>query len=488
MLETILSTSPQVEATEAVTSLCWQRSKPVIVNESNCTAENALMGDSVEESVLMPDPMTSATSSSVSLSMGVSNSRNPSCLGTFIETSSITVSSSGFASTMLTAPTAEETPHQSRLLPGGTLSRLHAPRTSYNLKDDMEVFSPLVDVQPITPSLWDENGAKMDNIFAARKPSPLLYPSSSDHPIFDWKSGSTSKQDETRSSFPFVGSSPPSSKNEHSDSSITPPEAWGGEKLSDKYAYRLQPINAPSHLGMLASSGETAGSMFSGLHNPSSSVGIRSFTNSSFSNANLRAKDVSTSQEDLLSYPNHDSFSSMPLSINTKAILGQSTIDSPGMSSFTIPRRFSSYAERLSTTSTFNGVSFSVGLHMVKKSGAETRELLNSLLLKSDVSVPTESGSLQTNGRISRQQKASDPQGTSFTLQLFRRTLEETLDSFQKFMHEDMRNLHIEILRQFHTQEMEMSNVMNSILENQAKLMKEVKSLRKENQQLEQLL
>nr|KJB74069.1 hypothetical protein B456_011G270200 [Gossypium raimondii] len=51
-----------------------------------------------------------------------------------------------------------------------------------------------------------------------------------------------------------------------------------------------------------------------------------------------------------------------------------------------------------------------------------------------------------------------------------------------------MRNLHIEILRQFHMQEMEMSRVMSSILQNQAELMEEVKSLRKENQQLRQLL
>lgn len=37
-------------------------------------------------------------------------------------------------------------------------------------------------------------------------------------------------------------------------------------------------------------------------------------------------------------------------------------------------------------------------------------------------------------------------------------------------------------------QQTEMSTVMNSILENQAELMKEVKSLRKENQQLRQML
>lgn len=189
---------------QAVTSLCWQRSKPVIVNES-CSAETALVGDAVEDSILMPDPLPSATSSSVSLSTSVSSTRNPGRLGASVDTSSLTMSSSGFASSILNTSTAEETPHRNPLWPGGTLSRLHAPRSSYNFKDDMEVFSPLVDVQPITPSLWDDNGTKKDGIFADRKPSLSLFPSSSrrfpnseegisDHPILDWKSGSTTKQ------------------------------------------------------------------------------------------------------------------------------------------------------------------------------------------------------------------------------------------------------------------------------------------------------
>ncbi|KAE8675461.1 Transducin/WD40 repeat-like superfamily protein isoform 2 [Hibiscus syriacus] len=95
-----------------------------------------------------------------------------------------------------------------------------------------------------------------------------------------------------------------------------------------------------------------------------------------------------------------------------------------------------------------------------------------------------EGGTLQTH-----KAPQQDPQqGSNFTLQLFQRTLEETLDSFQKSIHGDMRNLHIEILRQFHMQETEMSRVMSSIRQNQAELMEEVKSLRKENQQLRQLL
>lgn len=190
---------------QAVTGLCWQRSKPVSVNEANCTAETALVGDAVEDSILMPDPLPSSTSSSVTLSTAVSSARNSSRLNVPIDLSSLKSSSSGVVSSMLNVSGGEETPHRSHLWPGGSLTRLNAPRSSYNFKDDMEVFSPLVDVQPITPSLWDESGAKKDNIFADRKPSSLLFPSSSrrfpnteegsiDHPIFDWKSGSISKQ------------------------------------------------------------------------------------------------------------------------------------------------------------------------------------------------------------------------------------------------------------------------------------------------------
>lgn len=188
---------------QAVTSLCWQRSKPVVVDERNCSAETALVGDTVEDSILMPDPLPSATSSNNSLSTSVSSTRNSGRLGASFDGSSLTASGSGFTSNILNVSTAEETPQRNHLWPGGTLSRLHAPRASYNFKDDMEVFSPLVDVQPLAPSLWDENGIKKDNLFADRK--PLLFPSSSqrfsnsedvtsDHPVSDWKSGSTAKQ------------------------------------------------------------------------------------------------------------------------------------------------------------------------------------------------------------------------------------------------------------------------------------------------------
>ncbi|CAJ2642133.1 unnamed protein product [Trifolium pratense] len=485
-------------SSEAVTSLCWQRSKPVIVDERSCTAESALIGNSVEDSILMPDPLPSATSSSISTS--VSSTWNSGRLGSSIDTSSLATSSSGFTTSLQNVSTGEETPQRNHLWPGGTLSRLHAPRGSYNFKDDMEVFSPLVDVTPITPSLWDENGAKKDILFSDRKPvlfrsSSRRFPSSedvsSDHVIADWKSSSTAKQDITHSSFPLVGLTPPSTKSE--ESSITPPEAWGGEKLPDKYT--CPAVNAPSHFGMLASSGQTAGSMLSGLQDTSSSTGIDSYTSSSLNFSNLRTKDVSTGQETSLGFTDHMFATSMPLSsISTKTSLGQTNIDSPKLSdsprTSAFSRRISSYAERIGIASSFgDGASLSVGSPKIKKSGAETREeLLNSLLLKSDISIPTDSGSL-TNGAIPQQKPSqSDAQGSSFTLQLFQRTLDETLDSFQKSIHEDVRNVHLEILRQFHLQEIEMSTAMNSILENQAELLKEVKSLRKENEQLRRLL
>ena len=49
--------------------------------------------------------------------------------------------------------------------------------------------------------------------------------------------------------------------------------------------------------------------------------------------------------------------------------------------------------------------------------------------------------------------KPNSQQGSSFSLQLFQGTLDEALSSFQKSIHEDVRNLHIEVLRQFHLHE-----------------------------------
>lgn len=46
---------------QAVSSLCWQRSNPIPVNEGSCTSEVALLGVIGEDSVLMPDPLPASS-------------------------------------------------------------------------------------------------------------------------------------------------------------------------------------------------------------------------------------------------------------------------------------------------------------------------------------------------------------------------------------------------------------------------------------------
>ncbi|KAL3523900.1 hypothetical protein ACH5RR_016734 [Cinchona calisaya] len=486
---------------EAVTSLCWQRSKPVIVNENNCTTETALLGGAVEDTILMPDPLPSA-STGISISTTASVSRNSGRLGSTADSISFMTGSSASTSSAPDISSAAETPLR---WTGGNLARLHAPR-SYNFKDDMEVFSPLLEVQPITPSLdklWDEHdGLKKDLdkksalLFPSSRRFPLSEEGSNDmHSIFDWKSTSVSKQDDAYSTFSQVVSTPAASSRSTDASSISPPEAWGGEKLSDKLAQLRQSVNMPSRFASLNSSSLTSGSMFSGLQDVTLPAGqnMNSLTSSGLSLANLRVREASN-QETSFGSSEHVSFSSSSLSLATRSSTSQANLDSLGPA-LSLPRRFSSYAERISTAPSFtDGTSLSVGSPKTKKTGAETREeLVNSWLARSDRLYTAEAGVLPSmNGGVVQSQRTSAQpelqQGSSFTLQLFQRTLEETLSSFQKSIHEDMRNLHIEILRQFHMQEMDISSVMRLILENQAELMKEVQSLRKETQQLRQLL
>ncbi|KAK6944257.1 WD40 repeat [Dillenia turbinata] len=522
-------------SSEAVTSLCWQRSKPVLVNESNCTPETVLLGGAVEDSILMPDPLPSVTSSSLSVSTIIPSSRNNSHSGSLSDASSAATTTGGSKSDPLYTSTAEETPLRNHLWTGGTLSRLHAPR-SYNFKDDMEVFSPLVEVQPITPldKLWDEHEkVKKDVLSVDKKPSLLLFPSSSrrfaiseegvnDHPIFDWKPGSTLKQagrdheikhtamadehhhvggdhffhvlaqtltDDSYSSFMQLGSTSAASFKSDDSTVISPPEAWGGERLSDRFPHLRQPVNLPSRFGMLTSAGMTAGSMLSGLQDLSVSTNqVNSTTNSSLSYPSLRARDNLSNQDTSLGLSEH--IPSSPMS----RIIGQANAESQGLTTLPLPRKFSTYAERISTTSSFSdGISLSTGSPKIKKTGAETKELLNSLLSRSETSSAVDSGNLSSvNGGVPQTPRISAQpdlqQGSSFSLQLFQRTLEETLGSFQKSMHGDMRNLHIEILRQFHIQEMDVSGALSLVLQNQAELLKEIQNLRKENQQLRQFL
>ncbi|GAB2223591.1 hypothetical protein Droror1_Dr00017732, partial [Drosera rotundifolia] len=184
---------------EAVTSLCWQRSRSVVLNESNCTDEAALLGGAFEGSTLMPDPLPSAASLSLSQSTAVSRPGNLSRLGYSTD------ATSGYGTSTHNASTPEQTPSRSSRWPGGTLGKIHMQRT-YNFKDDMDVFSPLVEVQPVTPSLeklWSNYDVAKSDQPVERTPS-LLSKTEVPRPIedgnmlysvFDSKSNWASKRD-----------------------------------------------------------------------------------------------------------------------------------------------------------------------------------------------------------------------------------------------------------------------------------------------------
>ncbi|KAJ6798799.1 protein NEDD1 [Iris pallida] len=476
---------------EAVASLCWQRSKPVTVNENNCTPETALLGGISEDSILMPDPLPSM--SSFPLATAVSSSRY-----------SLTASTSGPISTTPSLSAAEETPQGNRLWPSGSLSKLQALRPSYNLKDDMDVFSPLVDVQPITPSLgnwWNDNDEAKKSTAAIDKKSTLpRFPFTGDntehHPISDWRSTMVTKQDGVISEATVT---PAASSKSESSFSPTPPEAWGGNALPEKIIHIRESVSGLSRfLPSVPFSSETT---CAGLEDSSSSISqstVNSLTSSRLKSLNLQSK-VTFGNENLSSLsesPSLNSASSFSTSIESKVMTAFANAELPGSLLSTLPRRYSTYAERMSTNSSFrDGIGSALGSPKSKKTGAETREeLLHNLLLRQESSAATGTGILPAiSGQASQTPRASgqptDQQGTSsFSLQLVQRTLEETLGSAQKSIHEDVKNLHIELLRQFHMQEMEMSRLVNFVLEKQDEMIKEVQSLRKENQLLRQQL
>ncbi|KAH7672812.1 protein NEDD1 protein [Dioscorea alata] len=469
---------------EAVTSLSWQRSKPVVVNEKNLTFEGALLGGISEDSVLMPDPLPSVAASNVPLETTLHTSYS---LPTTFGGSSL------------------ETPLRNRLFPGGSLSKLQAPRTNYSIKDDMDVFSPLADVQPITPSI----GSQFDDHDEARKDSATvnkrsaLYAASvrryvegnmDPHPISDWTSNLTSRQEDS-SNAPSMSATPTASLKSDSSLSLTPPEAWGGNALVDKLAHRRQLAPAVSRI-LPSLSLAPSGSIYSGIQE-SSSFSSHPLKNPSSnpSTSSMTLPSIATLKNEALSESSSVyNPSSASTSFAAKTLASSVNIELPGSVPPTLQRRYSTYAERMAVTSSLADVSSStISSPKSKKTGDETREdLLGSRLARQDLPSMTVMGTLPVINGVSSQPhpgQVDQQQGTSsFSLQLVQRTLEETLGSVQKSIHEDVRNLHIELLRQFHMQEMEMHNLLAPVLEKLEDLSKEVQLLRRENQQLRQLL
>ena len=143
-----------------MTSLSWQRSNPITVRDSR-SGESALLGNSNEDqSVIMPDPLPAGTRGRTT---GGAPPTKPSTRTTSY--SNQEPSSTAGGPSRPKSAGGDATPYSSmRAWGNGPMSRLQTPRmNSFNSgKDDMEVFSPLVDVQPITPSItgyWDGRGA-----------------------------------------------------------------------------------------------------------------------------------------------------------------------------------------------------------------------------------------------------------------------------------------------------------------------------------------
>ncbi|CAA3020575.1 Protein NEDD1 [Olea europaea subsp. europaea] len=369
---------------EAITSLCWQRSKAVTVNETICTDETALVAGDVGDSILMPDLLPSMASSNLSMSAAVSGSRNSSH--------------------------SAETPLRSSSLTSGSLGRLLAPRIN-NLKDDMEIFFP---------DYWKFNQILIHLISCGmvarvqRKILITIHLLCSLLGVFRFQrkvvvmiaiqflTGNLLQH--LSSTFSQLTSTPAYMLGDIS-SSITPPEAWGVDRLSDKLTHVLQSVNMPPRFAILTSSNLSSGSILSGL------------------------QDIG-------------------LSTRTKCLVLPGKLDSLGPS-LSLPGRFSSYAERIGATTSFSDLS--TGSPKTNETGTETREeILNSLLSRSNVSSASNSVLPAANGGVAQVQKTTFPpdskQENSFTPQLYQRTLEEIFGSFQKSMHEDMRNLQIEIL------------------------------------------
>lgn len=167
----------------------------------------------------------------------------------------------------------------------------------------------------------------------------------------------------------MLGSTPsPSSKSE--DTSITPPEAWGGEKLSDKYAHMRA---FPSRLGILTAN-QASSSFPPDLFATLNQTSLGSSANPSSNFANLQTKDISLNQD--ISLGALDSYS-LPASMSpgVKGVLGGLAATDPLASS---GRKYTSYAQRI------NGTSPVTGSPKIKKTELEPREIFNNLLSKPD--------------------------------------------------------------------------------------------------------
>lgn len=168
-------------------------------------------------------------------------------------------------------------------------------------------------------------------------------------------------QDDTLSIPQLVSTPAASSKSD--DSSITPPEAWGGERLSNKLTLHRQPGNMPSHFAISSSTSLMSGSMFSGLSTSQTSTSY--LPGSSRNIASLNSQNTSSNLETSFGFSDKFPFNPTSLSSTTDSV-------QPALA----PRRFSNYAERTSTLSSLSETTASllVGSPKTMKTGAEAKD------------------------------------------------------------------------------------------------------------------
>ncbi|KAG6546910.1 hypothetical protein Mapa_011526 [Marchantia paleacea] len=526
-------------SSEAIGSLNWQRSNPIVVIEATCTKEAALLGNAGtgEESVIMPDPLpasglgTRGRPATISMPAKSASGRftftgqEP---GPGPSSSSTSVSASGPMTR--SESSSYSTAH---LWTNGSMSRLHTHtphRFTYNTKDDMEVFSPLVDVQPITPSLssfydgnddYKKEGGSSDGPrkVAWSQSGIRKFPSIDEKELsrlsFDRRSSSNQDDNQSKSMPSLLSPSSASTpvgvpKTSDRSPSVTPPELWGGDGgAGDRF--RQPSISRFASAASLA----TSLNLSSGLMTSSrldTSYGtpppIEVLSPEAQYSPNLPPQNFVSSVDSL---PRLTSSSD---SILQPSINGTST-PSPNPVGSQVPASLSIETPLLEATSsasprrsiihgTLNPhMSFTRGSLSPKQKkpiterseervGTHTldgkREYENGFSTRLDAA--THSGAALTNA-VSQSttqrnlvQLDSQQGSTSFALQLVQRGLEESLGSVQRAIHEDVMNLHLELLRQFHIQQTQMSGMMEAFLAKQNVLVEEIEALRRENQQL----
>lgn len=487
-------------ASEAVSSLSWQRSNPVAVNEANCTLDAALLGSvTTEDSVLMPDPLPPPVS-------GTRGRIPASALGS--RSAARNGEDGGATGTSSNLGRLSDGTRMGQMWTNGSVTRLQTPRSAYGADDDMEVFSPLVEVQPITPSLsntWDENYDFRRDLSSGNMTKTASWGQGSPNSVKKFPNLEDLRDESRQHSAQKDGSpsSPATSRllglfSKSPTNSATPPEAWGGDAPIDRPAYRQPPIQG--HLvsrfaSPTISSGTSVPAELDTFGTPASNAGALS--RSSYSN--VQGLDLDTARhaagpkytpaahsgsavpppaevfragdsggllgDDIFTVSSRKLVDKVQVKSSPRSPAGVDSVSSGPPVSAPIP----SFNEER-TKGTSNGES-------VKGSSSPRPPKADAAALSVSPVLPVGAQGSDRQGPSESQQDTP-----SFALQLVQRALEESLGAMQEAIHEDVQNLHLELLRQFHIQQLEIKAAMSSLQDRQAELIEEVRHLRREHQ------